>query len=67
MNKNVGGMDKILRIVVGIALLAFAIIGKPATGYNYLGWIGIVPLLTALLGWCPAYTLLGIKTCPTQD
>lgn len=64
MNKNVGGMDKILRIVVGIALLAFALTGVPATGYNYLGWIGVVPLLTGLFGWCPIYPLLGLNSCP---
>jgi hypothetical protein len=38
----------------------------PATGYNWLGWIGVVPLATALLGWCPAYTLLGVSTCPVE-
>jgi hypothetical protein len=66
MNKNVGSIDRILRIIAGIALLAFALIG-PETGYNYLGYIGIIPLGTALLGWCPAYTLFGIKTCKLSD
>jgi hypothetical protein len=62
MKANVGGIDKILRIVAGIALIAMA-----ATNVIGLwGYIGIVPLLTGLIGWCPAYTLLGIKTCPTQ-
>jgi hypothetical protein len=64
MSKNVGSLDKVLRIVAGLALLAFAVTGMPATGYNWLGWIGIVPLATALLGWCPAYTLFGLSTCP---
>lgn len=64
MTKNVGGIDRILRIVAGVALLAFAISGVPATGYNWLGWIGIVPLATAILNWCPAYTLIGVNTCP---
>jgi hypothetical protein len=67
MSKNVGGVDKVLRIVVGLALLAFAVTGIPATGYNWLGWIGVVPLATALLGWCPAYTLLGLSTCPLSS
>lgn len=59
MTKNVGGIDRILRIVVGVALIALA-----ATGTVGLwGYIGAVPLLTALLGWCPAYPLLGINTC----
>ncbi|WP_419799164.1 MAG: DUF2892 domain-containing protein [Terasakiella sp.] len=66
MNKNVGSIDRIVRIIAGIALLAFALVG-PETGYNYLGFIGIVPLVTALLGWCPAYTLFGIKTCKLSD
>ena len=61
MKTNVGGADKILRIVAGIALLAWAVFGGPVWA-----WIGIVPLATGLLGWCPAYTLLGIKTCPMK-
>ncbi len=59
MNKNVGGIDRIARIVVGLALIALA-----ATNViGMWGWIGVVPLLTAVIGWCPAYTLLGCKTC----
>lgn len=64
---NVGGIDRVLRIVAGIGLLLFAITGVPATGYNWLGWIGVVPLATAALGWCPAYTLLGMNTCPVSS
>lgn len=64
MTRNVGGIDKVLRIIVGVALLLFAITGVPATGYNWLGWLGIVPILTAFVGFCPAYTLLGMNTCP---
>ncbi|AVO44431.1 YgaP family membrane protein [Phreatobacter cathodiphilus] len=64
---NIGGVDRILRIVAGVALLLFAITGVPATGYNWLGWIGIVPLATAALGWCPAYTLFGMNTCPVSS
>lgn len=62
MKSNVGGIDKILRIVAGVVLLALAImgIGAPWT------FIGIVPLATGLLGWCPAYTLLGMNTCPMK-
>jgi hypothetical protein len=67
MTRNVGGIDKVLRIVAGLALLAFAVTGLPATGYNWLGWIGVVPLLTAFIGWCPAYTLIGVNTCPLQQ
>lgn len=61
MQKNVGGIDKIARIVVGIALIIWAIAGGPVWA-----WIGVLPLATGLLGWCPAYTLLGIRTCPMK-
>lgn len=59
MNKNVGGIDRILRIVVGIVLIALAVTGT----VGVWGYIGVVPLLTGLIGWCPAYLPLGIKTC----
>lgn len=61
MKANVGGIDKILRIVVGIALIVWALMGGPVWA-----WIGVVPLATGLLGWCPAYTLLGMNTCPVK-
>ncbi|QCK86903.1 DUF2892 domain-containing protein [Phreatobacter aquaticus] len=64
---NVGGIDRIVRIVAGLALILFALTGIPATGYNWLGWIGVVPLVTAALGWCPAYTLFGISSCPLSS
>lgn len=67
MIKNVGTIDKALRIVVGVLLIAFAIpLGFPRTGWNWIGWIGIAPIVTALIGNCPAYTLLGINTCGVQ-
>jgi len=59
MNVNVGGMDRVLRIVVGVALITLA-----ATGVvGAWGWIGVLPLATGLFRVCPAYSLLGIKTC----
>ncbi len=61
--KNMGGIDRVLRFIVGAALIWFAALG-PATGYNWIGWIGVIPVVTALLGTCPAYTLLGLSTCP---
>lgn len=65
---NVGAIDRILRIAVGLALIAFAIpLGFPQTGWNWLGWIGVVPILTAVFGYCPAYTLLGVTTCATGN
>lgn len=66
MKKNVGSSDKILRIIVGIALIAYANFGPP-NGYHLLGWIGIVPLVTAFLGICPAYLILGIKTRSSSE
>ncbi|MBX9992182.1 YgaP family membrane protein [Phreatobacter oligotrophus] len=61
---NIGTIDRALRIVGGIALLLFAVTGVPATGFNWIGWIGVVPLVTAAIGWCPAYTMVGLSTCP---
>jgi hypothetical protein len=61
MNKNVGSIDRLVRVIVGIALIALVFIG-PQTPW---GWIGLVPLATAALSWCPLYTALGIETCTT--
>ena len=67
MTSNVGGIDRILRLLVGLLLIAFAIpIGFQQTGYNWLGWIGVVPLATAIFGTCPAYSLFGFSSCPTK-
>jgi hypothetical protein len=63
MGKNVGGADKIIRIVAGAALIGLTLAGI----IGVWGWIGVVPLATGLMGWCPAYSLLGIKTCPMSD
>ncbi len=64
MNVNVGSMERVLRMIAGIALIAFALgYVFPATGWNWVGWIGVVPILTALFGWCPLYALLGVSTC----
>ena len=58
MDRNVGTIDKVDRIVVGFALIALTFVG-PKTPW---GWIGIVPLLTVAMSWCPLYTLLGMRT-----
>jgi len=59
MQANVGGIDKGIRIIIGMVLMVLA-----ATGTIGLwGWLGIVPLLTGLFNFCPLYSLLGIKTC----
>lgn len=62
MAHNVGGIDRVLRIIIGLGLISIVFIG-PQTPW---GWIGIVPVTTALLGWCPAYSLFGLKTCKTR-
>ncbi|MEH6822350.1 MAG: DUF2892 domain-containing protein [Motiliproteus sp.] len=59
MEKNVGTIDKSLRIIAGIVMLSLVFVGPQSPW----GWIGVVPLLTALIGWCPAYKLLGLSTC----
>ncbi len=60
---NIGMADRIIRIIFGAALVALALDLLPIdTPYNYLGWIGVVPLLTATVGLCPIYSLLGIST-----
>lgn len=63
MSVNMGSIDRLLRVIVGLALLAFAFFGPADLAWKWVGYIGVVPLLTAAVGWCPAYTLLGIKTC----
>ena len=62
MPQNEGSIDRILRIVVGLALISLVFVG-PQTLW---GLVGIVPLATGLIGWCPLYTLLGIRTCPVK-
>ena len=64
MTSNVGGIDRMLRIVVGIALfsLFFVLEGNA----RYLGLIGLVMLATGIFRFCPAYTLLGMNTCPMK-
>ena len=60
--KNVGTVDKVIRIILGLVLLALVFVG-PQTPW---GWIGIIPLVTGLIGFCPLYSVLGINTCPTK-
>ena len=59
---NVGGIDRILRIVAGLVLIALTLTGT----IGVWGWIGVVPLLTAAMGTCPLYTVLGFSTCPMK-
>ncbi len=62
MKANVGGIDRVLRVVVGLALIGMTLAGM----IGVWGWIGVVPLLTGIFGFCPAYMPFGISTCPMQ-
>ncbi|MBX3603798.1 MAG: DUF2892 domain-containing protein [Piscinibacter sp.] len=59
MKTNEGTLDRALRVIAGLVLIALTLTGT----IGVWGWIGLVPIATGLLGWCPAYTLLGINTC----
>jgi len=63
MKTNEGNIDRILRIVAGLVLIALTLTGT----IGVWGWIGVVPVITGAIGWCPAYTLLGISTCPMKS
>lgn len=63
MKVNVGGADRILRIVVGLALILLVLTGQ----IGAWGWIGVVPLATGLFRMCPLYTVLGMNTCPMSQ
>ena len=65
LKKNVGGIDRILRIVVGLALIAGFFLNRESA-YSWLYLIGIVPLVTGLMSTCPAYSIFGLSTCPVQ-
>ncbi len=58
MKRNVGTIDRVIRILIGLVVLSFALIGGSKWGY-----LGFVPLITGLTGWCPPYSFLGISTC----
>ncbi|MGP1678357.1 MAG: YgaP family membrane protein [Burkholderiales bacterium] len=65
MKANVGGADKILRIVVGLGLLSLILILEGNA--RWWGLVGLVPLLTGVFNFCPLYTLLGLNTCPMKN
>ena len=64
MTSNVGFVDRVARIVIGLGLLLLAL--KSGNQYAWLGYIGIVPILTAVFGMCPLYSLLGVNTCAVK-
>ncbi len=61
MKKNIGGIERTIRIVAGLVIISLAIVG-PRSPW---AWLGIIPLATGLIGWCPPYALFGISTCKT--
>jgi Protein of unknown function (DUF2892) len=62
MKTNVGGIDRILRIVLGLVLIGLTLSGS----IGVWGWVGIVPLATAAFGFCPLYTVFGFSSCPLK-
>lgn len=62
MKVNEGTIDRALRVIAGLVLIVLAAAGT----VGVWGWIGVVPLLTGLSGWCPAYAMLGFSTCPMK-
>ncbi len=62
MTKNIGGTERVLRVVAGLVLVALAATGQ----LGAWAWLGLVPIATGLVGWCPPYSLLGINTCKNR-
>ena len=62
MKFNVGGVDRILRIVIGLVLIALAATGT----VGWWGWLGVIPLLTGVVRFCPLYSRVGMNTCPMK-
>lgn len=63
MERNVGDVERVVRVVAGLAILSLVFVGPQ----SLWGLLGIVPILTGLTGWCPPYQLLGINTCKRKD
>lgn len=61
MKQNVGGIDRTLRVVVGVVILSLFFFVDPA--YRWWALVGVVPLMTGFIGWCPAYLPFGLRTC----
>lgn len=59
MKLNVGGMDRIARIAIGLVLIGLTLTGT----IGVWGWLGVVPLATGAIGWCPPYAIFGFNTC----
>ena len=66
LKTNVGNADRIIRVIIGIALLVWFFVDHGSGFWHYAKLIGIVPLLTAAMGSCPLYSILGLSTCPMK-
>jgi hypothetical protein len=67
MTRNVGSLDKMVRLVLGAILIAFALgYISPGSGYNWLGWAGVILIGTAFVSFCPLYRILGLSSCPIK-
>jgi hypothetical protein len=62
MKQNVHNIERVIRIIIGLGLISLVFVG-PQTPW---GWLGVIPLATGIIGWCPPYALLGINTCKTK-
>ena len=63
MNRNIGTLDRVLRVILGLVLLAYALkLGISDTGWNWVGWLGIIPIATAVFSFCPLYAFIGVNT-----
>jgi hypothetical protein len=63
MKQNVHNVERVIRVIAGLAIISLVFIG-PQSAW---GWLGVVPLATGILGWCPPYALFGISTCKTSE
>ncbi len=64
---NVGGIDRIVRIVLGLFLISLVFFGESIIGQNTVwGWVGVIPLATGLFRFCPLYSIIGLKTCSSK-
>jgi hypothetical protein len=62
MKTNVGSIDRAMRILIGLALIAATLFGA----IGVWGWLGVIPLVTGMFRFCPAYALFGLRTCPAK-
>jgi len=63
MKQNIHNIERVVRVVIGAAIVSLVFVGPQSPW----GWLGLVPIATGLLGWCPPYAMLGISTCKKAD